>query len=64
MAYYNTCPLCGSNLDPGEPCDCREEREKVTEFFGRHLRAEPVIGQMAFVFDDKEVIGYAEKDAC
>ena len=22
MAYYNTCPSCGSNLDPGEQCDC------------------------------------------
>ena len=23
MAYYNTCPNCGSNLDPGELCDCQ-----------------------------------------
>ena len=23
MAYYNTCPNCGSNLDPGEQCDCQ-----------------------------------------
>lgn len=22
MAYYNTCSICGSNLDPGEICDC------------------------------------------
>ena len=22
MAYYNTCPNCGGNLDPGERCDC------------------------------------------
>ncbi len=35
MAYFNTCQWCGSNLDPGERCDCqrirvreREEREK------------------------------------
>ena len=20
--YYKTCPHCGSNLDPGEKCDC------------------------------------------
>ena len=20
--YYWTCPRCGSNLDPGEKCDC------------------------------------------
>ena len=22
MAYYNTCPDCGANLDPGEKCEC------------------------------------------
>lgn len=22
MAYYKTCPACGSNLDPGEKCEC------------------------------------------
>lgn len=22
MKYYWTCPMCGSNLDPGEKCDC------------------------------------------
>lgn len=25
--YYNKCPLCGANLDPGEPCDCQEEKK-------------------------------------
>ncbi len=20
--YYDTCPDCGANLDPGERCDC------------------------------------------
>jgi len=24
MAYYNKCPNCGANLDPGETCDCME----------------------------------------
>lgn len=28
MPYYNTCPDCGNNLDPGEICDCRYEREE------------------------------------
>ncbi len=23
MAYYRICPYCGSNLDPGEACDCK-----------------------------------------
>ncbi len=22
--YYRTCPFCGANLDPEEPCSCRE----------------------------------------
>lgn len=27
MAMYRTCPLCGNNLDPGERCDCQEQKE-------------------------------------
>ena len=26
MSYYRTCPICGANLDPGERCDCRDEK--------------------------------------
>lgn len=28
MAYYWTCPECGSNNDPGEACDCQTEKTK------------------------------------
>lgn len=28
MAYYQTCPLCRSNNDPGEACDCHTEIKK------------------------------------
>lgn len=31
MAYYQTCPNCGSNLDPGERCDCQKECGTATE---------------------------------
>lgn len=24
---YHTCPECGANLDPGESCDCQDEKE-------------------------------------
>lgn len=24
--YYSTCKECGANLDPGEKCDCEEEK--------------------------------------
>ena len=27
MAYYRTCPDCGGNLDPGERCECQDERK-------------------------------------
>lgn len=29
--YYRECPYCGCNLDPGEHCDCRDEKEKKIE---------------------------------
>lgn len=29
--YYMECPYCGSNLDPGEKCDCRDKKEEKTE---------------------------------
>ncbi len=51
MAFYNTCPLCGANLDPGEACDCGEERERKQEFFSSHLKMEAKARQMVFVFD-------------
>lgn len=28
MAYYRTCPDCGAHLDPGEECDCKDEKEE------------------------------------
>ena len=31
MAYYTTCPNCGSNLDPGERCDCQLEKQPEPE---------------------------------
>lgn len=29
--YYRICSNCGANLDPGERCDCEEERQKQTD---------------------------------
>lgn len=57
MAYFNTCPMCGSNLDPGERCDCerirQEQRQESQEFYGRFLTVERNRGQLRFVFDGK-----------
>ena len=27
VAFYNECEHGGANLDPGEQCDCKEEKE-------------------------------------
>ena len=26
---YRTCPDCGANLDPGEKCECSEQKERA-----------------------------------
>ena len=59
MAYYNVCPECGSNLDPGEKCDCAAEREEMRHFYMERTRLEPVSGQTTFIWDDKEEMGVA-----
>lgn len=45
MAYYNVCPNCGSNLDPGESCDCKslEQTERMKfDFTGGERGGTPV----------------------
>lgn len=41
--YYNVCPKCGANLDPGEICDCCVEAAKHVSSFEEELRALLVI---------------------
>lgn len=31
MAYYNTCPYCGANNDPGEICNCIQQSDTEKE---------------------------------
>lgn len=37
MAYYDVCEICGSNLDPGEKCNCLDtakmERKRLMSLF-------------------------------
>lgn len=54
MAYYRVCPECGCNLDPGEKCDCKKEKEQKQKFFRNHLKMESGSGQFAFSFDSWE----------
>ncbi len=51
MAYYNTCPHCGCNLDPGERCDCWQEQNRRERSCSERLRkqiTEECTGQMVF----------------
>lgn len=55
MAYYNVCPHCGCNLDPGEKCDCESikarEQETSRIFYSQILMTDEKGGKMAFAFD-------------
>ena len=52
MAYYNVCPHCGCNLDPGEKCDCESikarEQETSRIFYSQILMTDEKGGQMAY----------------
>lgn len=58
MAYYNVCPSCGSNLDPGEKCDCvstqEREKEQSRAYYRKYLRMDGRGGQTAFAFDEQK----------
>lgn len=59
MAYYNVCKSCGCNLDPGEKCDCENEKKEAEHRYDKIVRVTPKTGQMVFVLDRKE-LGYAK----
>lgn len=61
MAYYRECPNCGCSLDPGERCDCRNEREKKEDEMKEYIKIGPR-GQYRLNFDRLER-GYREKAA-
>ena len=50
MAYFNTCPYCHANLDPGEKCDCtmtaEREVKKSADSNHEYGRAEKRIGEL------------------
>lgn len=48
--YYQECEFCGSNLDPGERCDCmKEEAEKDKRY--KSLFVTNKEGQLKFKFE-------------
>ena len=60
MAFYYTCPYCGSNLDPGERCDCESEVAEREKLFMENTRTNPITGQMSFDWDGKDSKNEAE----
>lgn len=44
MAYYRVCPRCGCNLDPGEHCDCEDEKRRQDEFYKGKTKVEGKTG--------------------
>ncbi len=47
MAYYYTCPFCGSNLDPGERCDCQvAAKQEPDPVIGKRIRIIIAPGQL------------------
>ncbi len=50
MAFYNECPVCGCNLDPGEKCDCQDVREEKRNRFMSMVKIGPN-GQFVINFD-------------
>lgn len=38
MPYYRTCHICGSNLDPGETCDCMEKGKENAIRLGKFIK--------------------------
>jgi len=60
VAYYNVCSNCGAYLDPGEKCDCEDEKQK--DMFAGLIRVNPKTGQMAFCIGEEKA--YVEKTAC
>lgn len=48
--YYLICSECGAHLDPGEKCDCYEEKKKQEEKLRSLLVEEKGSNQITFNF--------------
>lgn len=55
--YYRECQLCGAYLDPGERCDCEQERKNQTERIMRMVRENNESHQMELVLNQGGLYG-------
>ncbi len=53
--YGYLCEKCGAHLDPGEKCDCEEEKARRQKEIDVLLRVERGTAQLAFNFKGREV---------
>ena len=50
--YYRICEFCGSNLDPGERCDCQRVRDS-----NDNKREKTTYGRIQIVYAESGVAG-------
>ena len=56
--YYTICPRCGAYLDPGEPCDCKDEQAaKVRKRLANAMRMHEFLNNNDFI---QEELGYGQ----
>ena len=54
--YYRVCKHCGSNLDPGEKCDCQKDKINKTNYL-MSLFKDDADGQISMKVEDFEYAG-------
>lgn len=52
MTYYKICPSCGGHLDPGERCECENEKVKMKERW-EYLTTEGNFGQIKLKLQER-----------
>lgn len=55
MAKYRQCFFCGTNLDHGEICDCREKEQQQRAFWEKRTRVSQKNGQVSFRLEGQNV---------
>lgn len=54
--FYRVCPCCGSNLDPGERCECRSEENRKNDLLLSMFESD-MDGQIKMKMEEFEYAG-------
>ena len=60
--HYYTCPHCGSNLDPGERCDCTKHERRPNMKRRYYLNERDVATLILVNISLDDVLSYSEID--